>query len=60
MSGNRGVVYVGPGKVEVRSIAFPELVDPANRKSIARSTASASKRADTVTRALRSKRRPRC
>ncbi|MFB9845641.1 formaldehyde dehydrogenase, glutathione-independent [Oceanisphaera arctica] len=25
MHGNRGVVYTGPGKVEVQSIAFPEL-----------------------------------
>jgi glutathione-independent formaldehyde dehydrogenase len=33
MSGNRGVVYVGPGKVEVRTIEFPELVDPAGRKA---------------------------
>src|SRR5712672_2522069 len=28
MASNRGVVYVGPGKVEVRSIYFPKLVDP--------------------------------
>jgi glutathione-independent formaldehyde dehydrogenase len=28
MATNRGVVYVGPGKVEVRSIDFPKLVDP--------------------------------
>ncbi len=27
MASNRGVVYVGPGKVEVRSIDFPKLVD---------------------------------
>lgn len=33
MSGNRGVVYVSPGIVEVRSIAFPELVDPRGRKA---------------------------
>ncbi|REE07577.1 glutathione-independent formaldehyde dehydrogenase [Paraburkholderia sp. BL27I4N3] len=33
MSGNRGVVYVEPGKVEVRSIAFPELSDPSGRKA---------------------------
>jgi len=33
MAGNRGVVYVGPGKVEVRDIAFPELVDPSGRKA---------------------------
>ncbi len=31
MSANRGVVYVGPGKVEVQSIAFPKLVDPSGR-----------------------------
>lgn len=28
MASNRGVAYVGPGKVEVQSIAFPELVMP--------------------------------
>ena len=28
MASNRGVVYLGPGKVEVRSIDFPKLVDP--------------------------------
>jgi glutathione-independent formaldehyde dehydrogenase len=33
MSGNRGVVYVEPGKVDVRRIAFPELSDPAGRKA---------------------------
>ena len=33
MSGNRGVVYVGPGKVEVRSIPFPELTDPSGKKA---------------------------
>src|SRR5690349_3571873 len=33
MPGNRGVVYVGPGKVEVRSIDFPKLVDPRGRQA---------------------------
>lgn len=33
MSGNRGVVYIGPGKVEVQNIPFSELVDPAGRKA---------------------------
>ena len=33
MSGNRGVVYVEPGQVEVRPIAFPELVEPGGRKA---------------------------
>ncbi|MDO8768704.1 MAG: formaldehyde dehydrogenase, glutathione-independent [Burkholderiaceae bacterium] len=33
MSANRGVVYVGPGKVEVQSIAAPELADPRGRKA---------------------------
>src|ERR1700709_2538140 len=28
MASNRGVVYVAPGKVEVRGIDFPKLVDP--------------------------------
>jgi glutathione-independent formaldehyde dehydrogenase len=32
MSENRGVVYIGQGKVEVQSIAFPKLVDPRGRK----------------------------
>ncbi|MBB5498696.1 formaldehyde dehydrogenase, glutathione-independent [Paraburkholderia sp. MM5384-R2] len=33
MSGNRGVVYVGPGKVEVRALAFPELAEPNGKKA---------------------------
>lgn len=33
MSGNRGVVYLEPGKVEVQSIPFPEMVDPSGRRS---------------------------
>lgn len=33
MASNRGVVYVGDGKVQVRDIAFPELVDPSGRKA---------------------------
>ncbi|NKJ49026.1 formaldehyde dehydrogenase, glutathione-independent [Burkholderia sp. SG-MS1] len=33
MAGNRGVVYVEPGKVEVRHIDFPELKDPSGRKA---------------------------
>jgi glutathione-independent formaldehyde dehydrogenase len=33
MPSNRGVVYVGPGKVEVRGIDFPKLVDPRGRKA---------------------------
>jgi glutathione-independent formaldehyde dehydrogenase len=32
MTSNRGVVYVGPGKVEVRSIDFPKLVDPRGKR----------------------------
>ncbi len=32
MQGNRGVVYIGQGKVEVQSIPFPELVSPMGRK----------------------------
>ena len=32
MPSNRGVVYTGPGKVEVRSIDFPKLVDPRGKK----------------------------
>lgn len=30
---NRGVVYMGPGKVEVQGIEFPKLVDPRGRKA---------------------------
>lgn len=33
MSGNRGVVYVGPGKVEVQKIPAPQLVEPSGRKA---------------------------
>lgn len=33
MASNRGVVYAGPGKVEVRSIDTPKLVDPRGRKA---------------------------
>lgn len=32
MASNRGVVYIGPGKVEVQSIDFPELVNPKGKK----------------------------
>ncbi|MBZ5618704.1 MAG: formaldehyde dehydrogenase, glutathione-independent [Acidobacteriia bacterium] len=32
MAGNRGVVYLGPGKVEVQSIDFPKLQSPGGRK----------------------------
>ncbi len=32
MASNRGVVYLGPGKVEVQSIDFPKLQNPAGRK----------------------------
>lgn len=33
MASNRGVVYAGPGKVEVQGIPAPELVDPRGRKA---------------------------
>lgn len=33
MADNRGVVYLGPGKVEVQSIDFPELKTPRGAKS---------------------------
>ncbi|HMN43792.1 MAG TPA: formaldehyde dehydrogenase, glutathione-independent [Povalibacter sp.] len=33
MTGNRGVVYVARGKVEVRNIPTPQLVDPRGRKA---------------------------
>lgn len=32
MASNRGVVYLGPGKVEVQSIDFPKMVDPRGRE----------------------------
>jgi glutathione-independent formaldehyde dehydrogenase len=32
MSTNRGVAYIGPGKVEVQSIPYPALVDPLGRR----------------------------
>src|SRR5271154_5828798 len=32
MASNRGVVYVGTGKVEVRGIDFPKLVDPRGKQ----------------------------
>src|ERR1700751_5122569 len=31
MSSNRGVVYLGQGKVEVQSIDYPKMVDPSGR-----------------------------
>jgi len=33
MANNRGVVYAGPGRVEVQSIDTPKLVDPRGRKA---------------------------
>ena len=33
MAGNRGVVYLGPGKVEVQSIDYPKLQDPKGKKA---------------------------
>ncbi|MGN3960368.1 formaldehyde dehydrogenase, glutathione-independent [Burkholderia gladioli] len=32
MSSNRGVVYQGPGQVEVQKIDYPRMVDPSGRK----------------------------
>ena len=32
MANNRGVVYLGPGKVEVQSIDFPKLQNPKGKK----------------------------
>src|SRR5690242_10102935 len=32
MASNRGVVYLGPGKVEVQSIDYPKLQNPRGRK----------------------------
>ena len=34
MASNRGVVYLGPGKVEVQSIDFPELKNPKGKKIV--------------------------
>jgi glutathione-independent formaldehyde dehydrogenase len=33
MAGNRGVVYLGPGKVEVQTIDYPKLENPNGRKA---------------------------
>jgi glutathione-independent formaldehyde dehydrogenase len=33
MAGNRGVVYPGPGRVEVQTIDYPELENPNGRKA---------------------------
>ncbi|ELN4703346.1 alcohol dehydrogenase catalytic domain-containing protein, partial [Escherichia coli] len=32
MSGNRGVVYLGPGKVEVQNIPYPKMQDPQGKQ----------------------------
>jgi len=32
MASNRGIAYIGPGKVEVQSIDFPKLVGPGGRR----------------------------
>ena len=32
MASNRGVAYMGPGKVEVQGIDFPKLIGPGGRK----------------------------
>ena len=34
MASNRGVAYIKPGVVEVQSIDFPKLYDPARKKKI--------------------------
>ncbi len=34
MAGNRGVAYIKPGEVEIQSIDFPKLYDPAQKKKI--------------------------
>lgn len=34
MASNRGIAYVGPGKVEVQSIEYPKLVGPAEDDAI--------------------------
>ena len=33
MAENRGVVYLGPGKVEVQSIKYPKLADAGRQES---------------------------
>jgi glutathione-independent formaldehyde dehydrogenase len=33
MTSNRGISYVGPGKVEVRNIEFPKLIDPQGKRA---------------------------
>ena len=32
MANNRGLVYIGPGVVEIQNIDFPKLIGPAGRK----------------------------
>ena len=32
MSGNRGVVYLGAGKVEVQTIPYPKMEDPRGKR----------------------------
>lgn len=32
MSGNRGVVYLGQGKVELQSIPYPKIQDPQGKQ----------------------------
>ncbi|MGA9959972.1 MAG: hypothetical protein WBQ06_16910 [Acidobacteriaceae bacterium] len=32
MATNRGVVYLGPGKVEVKSIDYPKMQNPAGKE----------------------------
>jgi glutathione-independent formaldehyde dehydrogenase len=32
MASNRGVAYIGPGKVEVQGIEYPKLIGPGGRK----------------------------
>ncbi len=42
MASNRGVVYLGPGKVEVQSIDFPKMQAPTARTSIMVSSSRSS------------------
>jgi glutathione-independent formaldehyde dehydrogenase len=44
MASNRGVVYAGPGKVEVRSIDYPKMVNPAGKKITASTSPKPSTR----------------
>ena len=42
MAGNRGVAYIGPGKVEVQTIDYPKLRGAGRARASTRTTSGAS------------------